>query len=104
MNKLPENLVPVADVIERSGVDYHTLRYYTKIGLLPYMVRRLPYEGATSTTGHYPGSILETLKTIEDLKSKGLKNEQIKVILNLDEGERREGQRRRRGEHGKVTG
>src|SRR3989344_9067182 len=77
----PEKFIPVSEVSKRAGVGYHTLRYYTKIGLLPYMSRRLPYPGAPSTVGHYPESVLETLKKIEELKKQGLPNESIKKTL-----------------------
>ncbi|MEX1068567.1 MAG: MerR family transcriptional regulator [Patescibacteria group bacterium] len=71
---LPEKFIPVSEVERLSGASYHTLRYYTKIGLLPYMTRRLPYPGAPSTVGHYPDSVLETLKKIAELKKQGLPN------------------------------
>src|SRR3990170_5308016 len=78
---LSEKFIPVSEVTKRAGVGYHTLRYYTKIGLLPYMVRKLPFPGAAATVGHYPESVLETLKKIEELKKQGLPNESIKKTL-----------------------
>ncbi|HLD96368.1 MAG TPA: MerR family transcriptional regulator, partial [Patescibacteria group bacterium] len=77
----PEKFIPVSEVAKRSGVGYHTLRYYTKIGLLPYMSRRLPYPDAPSTVGHYPERVLETLKKIADLKKQGWDNGRIKKEL-----------------------
>ncbi|KKW26301.1 MAG: hypothetical protein VF00_C0012G0001, partial [candidate division Kazan bacterium GW2011_GWB1_52_7] len=77
----PEKFIPVSEVIKRSGVGYHTLRYYTKIGLLPYMSRRLPYPDAPSTVGHYPEAVLETLKKIAELKKQGWDNGRIKKEL-----------------------
>src|SRR3990172_3409461 len=80
-NDLLEKLIPVSEVVKRSGVGYHTLRYYTKIGLLPYMSRRLPYPDAPSTVGHYPEIVMETLKKIAELKKQGLDNETVKSRL-----------------------
>src|SRR4030042_199230 len=77
----PEKFIPVDEVVKRSGISSNTLRYYTKIGLLPYMSRRLPYPTAPSTVGHYPDSVLETLKRIKELKKQGLDNETIKKAL-----------------------
>jgi len=79
---LPEKFIPVREVVKRSGVNYHLLRHYTKIGLLPYMIRRLPYPEAPSTVGHYPESVLETLQKIKELKGRGLNSEQIKQELS----------------------
>ncbi|MDP1710492.1 MAG: hypothetical protein Q8L46_00925, partial [candidate division WWE3 bacterium] len=45
----PEKFIPVSEVVKRSRVSYHTLRNYTKIGLIPYMMRRRPYPNAPST-------------------------------------------------------
>ncbi|NIT03572.1 MerR family transcriptional regulator, partial [Candidatus Saccharibacteria bacterium] len=77
----PEKLIPVSEVERRSGVSYNTLRYYTKIGLLPHMTRKLPHPGAPSTVGHYPVSVLETLEKIAEFKKQGLDNETIKKEL-----------------------
>ena len=80
-NDLLEKLIPVSEIVKRSGVGYHTLRYYTKIGLLPYMSRRLPYPDAPSTVGHYPEKVLESLKKIAELKKQGWDNGRIKKEL-----------------------
>src|SRR3990172_3603382 len=80
-NDLLEKLIPVSEIVKRSGVGSHTLRYYTKIGLLPYMSRRLPYPDAPSTVGHYPEKVLESLKKIAELKKQGWDNGRIKKEL-----------------------
>jgi len=54
-----------------KGSPYNRLRYYTKIGLLPNMVR-------VKSQGHYPKDALEKLVRIEKLKSLGWDNERIK--------------------------
>ncbi|MBU0649848.1 MerR family transcriptional regulator [Patescibacteria group bacterium] len=57
-----------------KGDPYNRLRYYTKIGLLPHMVRK-SVNG--ELVGHYPAYALDTLLEIEKLKSLGFKNEEI---------------------------
>ncbi|PIS12459.1 hypothetical protein COT70_00780, partial [candidate division WWE3 bacterium CG09_land_8_20_14_0_10_47_33] len=87
-----EKYIPIDEIIRRAttlGISlgrpnsnpYHTLRYYTKIGLLPHMARKVPYPGAPTTVGHYPESVLETLRKIAELKEQGLDNEVIKQEL-----------------------
>ncbi len=67
--------------IGRSGSDiYNTLRYYTKIGLIPNMVRKFSVN-EDSVVGHYPVSVIDTLIKIEELKKNGLDNTQIKKTL-----------------------
>ncbi len=58
-----------------TGDPYNRLRYYTKIGWLPHMVRKADKTG--NIKGHYPQSSLQTLVIIEDLKSQGATNEEI---------------------------
>lgn len=58
-----------------TGDPYNRLRYYTKIGWLPHMLRKADKNG--DIKGHYPKSSLETLVTIENLKSQGVDNEEI---------------------------
>lgn len=78
-----EELITLENLIKeavKNGVDfgkgdpYNRLRYYTKIGLLPHMIRK-------SVNGeliaHYPADALDTLIEIEKLKSLGYKNEDI---------------------------
>lgn len=83
-----EELIPLDKFIEQAvinGVDfgkgdpYNRLRYYTKIGLLPHMVRK-SVNG--EIIGHYPKHALDKLIQIEKLKSLGLSNEEIKQKLN----------------------
>ncbi|PJA38296.1 hypothetical protein CO180_03855, partial [candidate division WWE3 bacterium CG_4_9_14_3_um_filter_41_6] len=63
--------------IGRTGSDsYNTLRYYTKIGFLPHMVRKFS-EHDNSVVGHYPLSVVKTLKTVESLKKQGMTNPDI---------------------------
>lgn len=72
--------------ISRPGADdYNTLRYYTKIGLLPHMVRRFSVH-ENSVVGHYPESVVDDLKIITDCKNDGLNNQQIKKLLMMNRG------------------
>jgi hypothetical protein len=69
------------DEAKKQGVDfgkgdpYNRLRYYTKMGWLPHMVRIKGEEN--DVTGHYPKSALKRLVLIENMKSKDLSNEEI---------------------------
>lgn len=63
-----------------SGDPYNRLRYYTKIGWLPHMVRKADKKGEIK--GHYPLSSLKTLVFIEELKSQGASNEEITKKLD----------------------
>jgi len=77
VNKLIEILKNGGIRIGRTGSDpYNTLRYYTKLGLLPRMVRKFS-ETDDSVVGHYPLSVVATIKTIESLKKQGLSNSEI---------------------------
>lgn len=83
-----ENLISEA---AKNGVDfgkgdpYNRLRYYTKIGLLPHMVRK-SING--EIVAHYPIKALDILIEIEKLKSLGFKNQDIakklKEIENIN--------------------
>lgn len=84
-----DNLLPIDKLIEQAtskGVDfgkgdpYNRLRYYTKLGLLPHMVRKT-VDG--EVIGHYPKHSLDLLLEIEKLKSLGLSNDQIGQKLKL---------------------
>src|SRR3990172_1400418 len=79
-NNLPK-FIPVNEVARLAGVSYNTLRYYTKIGLIPHMIRKTPFPGAPNTIGHYPEEVLETLAKIKEFKKKGLDNEKVKKEL-----------------------
>lgn len=59
-----------------KGDPYNRLRYYTKMGWLPHMIRK-KHADSGSITGHYPKEALNLIVTIEKLKEKGLDNEQI---------------------------
>jgi len=63
-----------------SGDPYNRLRYYTKIGWLPHMVRKTDKKG--NIKGHYPASTIDTLLLIEELKSQGASNNEISKKLN----------------------
>lgn len=78
-----EELLSIEKFIElavKKGVDfgkgdpYNRLRYYTKLGLLPHMQRKVD---SGEVTGHYPLSALDTLLEIEKLKGLGLSNEAV---------------------------
>ncbi len=66
---------------EEKGIDfgkgdpYNRLRYYTKIGWIPHMLRKKGQKG--STKGHYPKSTVDRLLLIQELKNKGMENEEI---------------------------
>ena len=62
-----------------SGDPYNRLRYYTKIGWLPHMIRRSDRRGNIS--GHYPAWSVDRLVMIENLKSQGYTNEEISEKL-----------------------
>ena len=62
-----------------SGDPYNRLRYYTKIGWLPHMIRRIDRHG--DITGHYPTWSVDRLVLIEELKSQGYSNEEISLRL-----------------------
>lgn len=85
-----ENLISTDNLIEsakKKGIDfgkgdpYNRLRYYTKIGWLPHMVRKSDKEGSIS--GHYPEWALGHLILIEQLKSRNASNEEISRQLKL---------------------
>ena len=73
-----ENLIKEA---KRKGVNfgkgdpYNRLRYYTKIGWLPHMDRKMDRNG--NVIGHYPKWVLDRITLIESLKEKGASNEGI---------------------------
>ena len=58
-----------------KGDPYNRLRYYTKIGWLPNMVRRANKDG--EVLGHYPTSVIEMIKLINQYKVEGLSNDEI---------------------------
>ena len=64
-----------------SGDPYNRLRYYTKIGWLPHMVRISDKKGQIK--GHYPTWALDRLINIETLKSRGGSNDEITKKLKF---------------------
>ncbi|HOD01524.1 MAG TPA: hypothetical protein PKH50_02275 [bacterium] len=64
-----------------AGDPYNRLRYYTKMGWLPHMVRKTDKKGEIK--GHYPVSSIQTLLYIEELKSEGASNEEISKKLEF---------------------
>ena len=83
-----EDFISLEKLIEeakKKGVDfgkgdpYNRLRYYTKIGWLPHMIRKNENGGIK---GHYPIWALGRLISIEKFKSKGLSNEDISVKID----------------------
>jgi hypothetical protein len=84
---MEKDLLSLEQIIEKAkelgvefgkGDPYNRLRYYTKIGWLPHMERKLDEETESSVTrGHYPKWVLKRLLLIENLKKKGLTNEQV---------------------------
>ncbi len=79
------NLVNVENLITEAktkginfgkGNPYNRLRYYTKMGWLPHMLRKRDSLNNT-IMGHYPKNALETILMIEKLKKQGFANEEI---------------------------
>jgi hypothetical protein len=64
-----------------KGDPYNRLRYYTKIGWLPNMKRKMDNEG--NVKGHYPAWALDRLLQIEELKEHGEPNEEISKKLRV---------------------
>jgi hypothetical protein len=58
-----------------KGDPYNRLRYYTKMGWLPHMVRKANDSG--DIEGHYPIWSIDILRKIQLLKNEGLSNEQV---------------------------
>jgi len=67
-----------------KGDPYNRLRYYTKIGLIPHMVRKKNDKNTNS--GHFPASTYEKILQIERHKEEGLSNEEILKKFNSEEG------------------
>lgn len=86
------NLIAVSEIIKMAverginlgkGDPYNRLRYYTKIGWLPHMVRKVGPEG--DIEGHYPVWVLDRLELIEKLKSEGNSNDDIEDLLKTED-------------------
>lgn len=76
ITKLKENNINLG-----KGDPYNRLRYYTKIGLIPHMIRKKNSNNTNS--GHYPKDVIDKIIQIENLKNQGLSNEAIVSQLNL---------------------
>jgi hypothetical protein len=85
-----EDLISIENLIKEAtdrGIDfgkgdpYNRLRYYTKIGWLPHMLRKKDENG--DIKGHYALWSVERLILIEQLKAKGLTNEEISKKLTV---------------------
>ncbi len=63
-----------------KGDPYNRLRYYTKMGWLPHMIRKKGEED--DVKGHYPTWVLERLLKIENLKKLGYSNEELTKKIN----------------------
>lgn len=64
-----------------KGDPYNRLRYYTKMGWLPHMIRKVNDKG--DIEGHYPAWVVETLKNIHQFKNDGTSNDQIEQKIKL---------------------
>jgi DNA-binding transcriptional MerR regulator len=85
-----EKLIAIDELIKKAkkqgitfgaGNPYNRLRYYTKIGWLPHMIRKKVGKGATE--GHYPSWALDRLQLIHDLKEQGYSNDEITKRLGM---------------------
>lgn len=85
-----EELISLENLVEEAkkrGIDfgkgdpYNRLRYYTKIGWLPHMVRKKDENG--NTRGHYSVWAIDRLVEIEKMKSSGAPNEEISKKLKV---------------------
>ena len=70
INILKENNINLG-----KGEPYNRLRYYTKIGLIPHMIRKKNSNNTNS--GHYPKEVVKKIIDIEKMKMEGLSNEDI---------------------------
>jgi len=85
-----ENLISIDNIIaaaKKQGINfgkgdpYNRLRYFTKIGWLPHMVRKA--DKKNTIAGHYPDWALKHLILIEQLKNRGAGNDEISRRLFL---------------------
>lgn len=74
--------------LKKKGVDlgkgdpYNRLRYYTKIGWLPHMVRKKNIKN--EIVGHYPSWVADTILEIERFRQKGLSNQDISRLMSKE--------------------
>src|SRR3989344_3435 len=85
------NLIAVGELIKKAkskginfggGDPYNRLRYYTKIGWLPHMIRKVGKK--RSVEGHYPDWALERLQSITEWKEEGLSNLEIERRIGAE--------------------
>lgn len=81
-----EKLIAVEELVvqaKKKGINlgkgnpYNRLRYYTKMGWLPNMKRKM-------SKGHYPAWVVDRLSLIEKLKGDRLTNEEITKRLSIE--------------------
>lgn len=70
-----------------KGDPYNRLRYYTKIGWLPHMIRKKDENG--EIVGHYHYSVIGKLEEIEKYKNQNKSNEEIEKILNIKKNDQK---------------
>ncbi|OGC38693.1 hypothetical protein A3K42_00180 [candidate division WWE3 bacterium RBG_13_37_7] len=79
-----ENFISLKELIKTAKKDkidlgtgdpYNRLRYYTKMGWMPHMTRKVNKRGGVE--GHYPVWALDTLRKIQELRDTGQTNEDI---------------------------
>lgn len=77
------NLEEFVDRAKKEGIDfgkgepYNRIRYYIKMEWIPHMERR-----GKNVEGHYPEWVIDRLKLIQELKNKGLSNDEITQEIN----------------------
>jgi hypothetical protein len=85
-----DDLISIDKLVElakKHGIDfgkgdpYNRLRYYTKIGWLPHMVRKKDESG--NIRGHYNRWAVDRLIEIEKLKEEGVDNSEISKKLKV---------------------
>ena len=80
-------------ILKEEGIDlgkgdpYNRLRYYTKIGWLPHMVRKKDING--EIIGHYSVDVIEKIKLIEDYKKMNKSNDEINNLININQNNTR---------------
>ena len=85
-----EKLISLRELIKlakKEGIDlgkgdpYNRLRYYTKMGWLPHMIRKSNDNG--DIEGHYPEWVIDTLKNIDLFKNEGTSNDKIEQKIKV---------------------
>lgn len=78
-----KNLIKILkekDINLGKGDPYNRLRYYTKLGWIPHMVRKK--DENNEITGHYPYDVINKIIKIEELKNQNFSNEDIDKFIN----------------------